>query len=152
MLSRKEKMDEIGIYSYAEMPDIYLDAMYEFHKKLMLTKKKESIILEFINYLLKNNGKPLITDLINFIEIQRGDLLFNDMPKKLRKNVEAEFGVKIKEYRDDGEDDCGSFYLKNIMKQLPNYEFLCSKKDMKVTVNGVTKKKPVMIYSITKID
>lgn len=154
MLSRKEKMDEIGIYSYAEMPDIYLDAMYAFHKKLMLTKKKESVVLSFVNFLFERNGKLHITDLSEFLIVQRTDLLFNTIPKKMRKDIETEFGIKIREREeeDDDDDDCASIYLKNMIKQLPGYDFLCNKRDIKTKVDGVTKKKPVMVYSISKIN
>lgn len=149
MPTRKEIMDILNIYSYAELPDDYFNALYEYHNKKILGQKKENVVLAFINHIFHINKRVSISKLSDFLNVQRDDLLFREIPKDILKDMKDEFDIKPKLLFDD-EEDCASLYLKNMIKQLPIYEFIFSRKDVQVIVDGVKKKKPTMVYSISK--
>lgn len=151
MPTRKEIMDILNIYSYAELPDDYFNALYEYHNKKTLALKKENVVLAFINHIFHINKKKPISKLSEFVNVQRDDLLFYEIPKDIRNDIKKEFDITMK-VKDADEEDYASLYLKNMIKLLPKYDFLFSKKEIVVLVDGVKKKKPTMIYTVSTKD
>lgn len=152
-MNRKELLDKLNFGSINEIPDEYLKILVDHHEKVNSVNKKECILLSFINYVLEKNGKsktgsanPTITKLSEFININRDNLLFTTIPEKLSDDIKNAFKIIIKEDKDS--QNCASLYIKKMVKHLPNYTFSGSRKDVYIVVDGVKKKKPMMIYCI----
>lgn len=148
MLYRKKMIDDMGLTTLVQLPDDYIEALYEYHNKKTDPNNKENILLEFINCLFEINNAEKIDKLEKFAHVSRDNLIFDTIPKHLSDKIYKIYGIIIKKTDDD--NSCGSICIKNMVKQLENYDFISVRKDIFVTVEGVKKKKPIMLYSISK--
>lgn len=153
MPSRKEMITAMNFESYGDLPDAYIENMYEFHQKFMNINDKEIILLEFINTLLEKNDAPKLTKLADFINIHRENLVFDIIPQEINSKVLSAFNIDINakaKVNDKCIENSGAIYVKNMVKSLDNYEFISARKDIMVMSNGTKTKKPMMVYSIAK--
>lgn len=150
VMSRKEilneLLNELKIETVNDIPDDYLKVLIEYHQRIDSIHKKELLLVNFINYVLEKNGTSPITKLSEFTNIRRDNILFTTIPEKMRNDIKNAYKIIIKEEKDS--ENCASLYIKNMVKQLPNYTFDSSKKDISFVVDGVKKKKPMMVYYI----
>lgn len=145
-MSRKEILSELKIETVNDITDDYLKVLIEYHQRIDSINNKKLLLINFINYVLEKNGAPLITKLPEFTNIHRDKLLFTTIPEKMRNDIKNAYKIIIKEEKDS--ENCASLYIKNMIKQLPDYIFDSSKKDISFVVDGVKKKKPIMVYYI----
>lgn len=146
-MNRKEVLAELGFNSINDIPDTLLYKLADYYKELNMINKKEQVLLKFINFMLEKNNAQKITKLTDFINISREKLLFSTIPQELQDYVLTEFNIAMKNLK---EDDCGSLYVKKMVKQIPGYMFSCNRKEIPIIIDGVKKKKSTMFYNIIK--
>lgn len=146
VMSRKELLSELKIETVNDIPDEYLKVLIEYHRRIDSINKKELLLISFINYVFEKNGASPITKLSEFTNVYRDKLLFTTIPEKMRDDIKNAYKIIIREEKNS--ENCASLYIKNMVKQLPAYTFDSSRKDILFVVDGVKKKKPMMVYYI----
>jgi hypothetical protein len=117
--------------------------------KLDNTNEKYIIGLKLINIILKNADKKEITDLLEFKNINRQEIVtdknleqLNSMENELYKHFDK---VKCGYYRKT--DNYVINFLRGMIKQL-GYKMIVIKKDNRVTINKVNYRKTFLYYHI----
>lgn len=112
---------------------------------------KYGLALKFVNKILVNAGKPEITQLTDFKDVIRQEIMteinlqsLNDMENDIYKYFDK---VKCGFYRKS--DNYIINCLRGIMKQI-NFSIILTKKDKTVSINGENYRKKYMIYHIKK--
>jgi hypothetical protein len=117
--------------------------------KLDKIDEKYIIALKLINIILKNADKKEITDLLEFKNINRQEIVtdknleqLNNMENELYKHFDK---VKCGYYRKT--DNYVINFLRGMIKQL-GYKIILEQKDKTLTINGESYRKKYMIYHI----
>ncbi len=113
------------------------------------TSVKYMIALDLLNKILTNMGKEEITDLYEFVDIYRDDIM-----EEVNKMSLSEMENEIFKYYN--KDKCGYYrktknYIVNCIRSMIKeigYQFCYIKKDKVSTINGKTYRRTYVIYSI----
>ena len=110
---------------------------------------KYVIALQFLNHILTNNNKSQITDILDFKDITRQEILkqenldkLNEMEPELYKHFDK---VKCGYYRKS--DNYVINFFRGMIKQL-GYSPIVVKKDKTIQINDENYRKTFLIYHI----
>ena len=149
MTTRNQKLAAMNIDSLRDIPDKYLTEMYNYHLKVEVEQNKEQLLLAFINKIFKSNGTQYINKLENFQNVRCDHLTFNKISNKISQQINKTFNINLEDKTNDKNNN-GAIYIKNIIKQLDGYKFVCSKKSVGPSALNENKKISYTVYSIVR--
>ena len=110
---------------------------------------KYVIALQFLNHILTNNNKSQITDILDFKDITRQEILkqenldkLNEMEPELYKNFDK---MKCGYYRKT--DNYVINFFRGMLKEM-GYKAIHIEKDKTVTIDGENYRKKIIYYHI----
>lgn len=115
----------------------------------LLINVRKDVFLKLLNKILDNIGKPVITNILDFKDIEQ-ELLVKESNIKIIESMASEIEVLFVKTPSTSRKTAKKFplnYIKNLAKQL-HMDFSYKKKDKIILVDGVSYRRSTYYYSL----
>jgi hypothetical protein len=167
MADKKDKLAALKLDTSVSIPDDYVDILYKYIiidksqiktkntqpqvKTIDTTSDKYIVLLKFLNNIMDKLNRPHITHITEFANINRDDIIredvgimFNKMHKELFKHFDK---VKCGWYRRNLTNTYILTFLRYACDEL-NIDFTYKKKEKSQWIGNTSFKKAYIVYSI----